>query len=195
MTDRDKLIAEMNSDQRFLEAIPKVLAHEGGFVDNVNDPGGATNFGISLRFLQSTGDYELGDIDNDGDIDYDDISQMKIIDAKLLYFEHFWKKYGYGQIENQQVANKIFDMSVNMGARQAHRLLQRAVNCVLGQRALTDDGLLGPKTSQGMQLALQQPFALLTALRAQQEGFYRLLVAKNDKFEAFLQGWLNRAIS
>ena len=31
-------------------AIPIVLKHEGGFADNPADPGGATNFGISLRF-------------------------------------------------------------------------------------------------------------------------------------------------
>ena len=32
----------------FNDAIPTVLRHEGGFVDSPNDPGGATNFGVSL---------------------------------------------------------------------------------------------------------------------------------------------------
>lgn len=193
--DRDKLITKMQTDQQFMLSVARVLVLEGGFVDHPDDPGGATNFGISLRFLQTLDDIELGDIDGDGDIDYEDISQMKTIDAQLLYFEQWWDKYGYRQITDPSVATKLFDMSVNMGSRQAHRLLQRAINCVLGQKALVDDGLLGPKTSQAMTIALQQPIALLASLRAQQEGFYRLLVAKNKKFKVFLKGWLNRAIS
>ena len=179
----------------FGSAFAKVIELEGGFVDHPDDPGGATNFGISLRFLQTQDDIELGDIDGDGDIDYDDIKKMTLQDAAKLYKKHWWDKFGYEQISDQGVANKLFDMSVNMGAKQAHKLLQRAINCVLGQNALTDDGLLGPKTSQAMGIALQQPLALLAALRAQQGGFYRLLVAKNSKFKVFLNGWLARAIS
>lgn len=192
---REDLITKMQADQQFMSAVAKLLALEGGFVDHPDDPGGATNFGISLRFLQTLDDMELGDIDGDGDIDYQDVSQMKTIDAQLLFFEYWWNKYGYGQITDLLVSIKVFDMSVNMGSRQAHRLLQRAINCVLGQKALVDDGLLGPKSSQAMTIALQQPIALLASLRAQQEGFYRLLVAKNKKFKVFLKGWLNRAIS
>jgi lysozyme family protein len=176
-------------------AFAKIIELEGGFIDHPDDPGGATNFGISLRFLQTQNDIELGDIDGDGDIDYDDIKKMSLQDAAKLYKKHWWDKFGYKQISDQAVANKIFDMAVNMGDRQAHKLLQRAINCVLGQRVLVDDGLLGPKSSQAMTIALQQPLALLAALRAQQEGFYRLLVANNSKFKVFLQGWLKRAVS
>ena len=179
----------------YAPAFAKVIELEGGFVDHPDDPGGATNLGISLRFLQTEGEYEFGDIDNDGDLDYEDIKNMTMKAASDIYKKHWWDKYGYEGIPNQAVANKIFDMAVNMGARQAHKLLQRAINCVLGQRALVDDGLLGEKSSQGMQVALQQPLALLAALRAQQEGFYRALVAGNSKFKAFLNGWLNRAVS
>ena len=179
----------------FGPAFAKVIELEGGFVDHPDDPGGATNLGIFLRFLQTETEYEFGDIDNDGDLDYEDIRNMTMKAASDIYKKHWWDKYGYHSIPSQPVANKIFDMAVNMGARQAHKLLQRAINCVLGQHLLVDDGLLGEKSSQAMGAAIQQPIALLAALRAQQEGFYRLLVAKNDKFNAFLNGWLNRAIS
>ena len=54
----------------FDTAIKKVLKHEGGYVDHKNDPGGATKYGISLRFIRKS-NTEL-DLDGDGDIDSDD---------------------------------------------------------------------------------------------------------------------------
>ena len=49
------------------------------------------------------------------------------------------------EVENQNVANKLFDMGVNMGVRQAAVYAQRAVNPSHG-RQLTEDGNIGPKT-------------------------------------------------
>ena len=67
----------------FDTAIKKVLKHEGGYVDHKNDPGGATKYGISLRFIkQSNTDLDL---DNDGDIDADDIKEMTEDKAKEIY--------------------------------------------------------------------------------------------------------------
>ena len=40
---------------RFTAAVARVLEHEGGFVDDPVDPGGATNWGISLRYLKKAG--------------------------------------------------------------------------------------------------------------------------------------------
>ena len=170
---------------KFEPAIEKILELEGGFVDHPSDPGGATNFGISLRWLQTVGDY-----------DRDDIKDMTAAQASALYKEHWWDKHRYENIPDQLIANKLFDMSVNMGPKQAHRLLQRAMNSVLGKRTLKDDGILGPKTLQTLIMsAAAQPHALLSALRAHQEGFYRLLVAQKPSFQVFLEGWINRAVS
>jgi len=46
---------------RFEDALPTVLRHEGLYSEDPADPGGATNYGISLRFLR-----QLGDTDGDG---------------------------------------------------------------------------------------------------------------------------------
>ncbi len=59
----------------FEKAVEKVLEHEGGYVDHKNDPGGATNYGISLRFVKQSTGIDL-DVDGDGDIDADDIKAM-----------------------------------------------------------------------------------------------------------------------
>ena len=55
-------------------ALDWIFWAEGGYVDDPDDPGGATRFGISLRLLKKMG--KLGDIDGDGDIDADDIRRL-----------------------------------------------------------------------------------------------------------------------
>lgn len=182
-------------DKNFMEAMETVLSHEGGFVDDPDDPGGATNFGVSLRFLATqgafvsdgdgVGDY---DFDRDGDIDADDIRNMTREDAIKVYREQWWGKYDYGTLP-PGVGAKVFDLSVNMGARQAHKLLQRA--CRSCGENIVDDGILGPVTRAVIADADQ--WALLTALRSEAAGFYRALVAGKPQFAKFREGWLRRA--
>ena len=175
----------------FGPAITVVLKHEGGYVDNPNDPGGATNWGISLRFLQNQpdGGLEVGDVDEDGDVDADDIRKMTRSDAVYIYRIHWWEKYQYRSFIDQEIANKVLDLSVNMGARQAHRLAQRAARAC--HRNLVEDGLLGPKSFSALNSL--DPRVFLASLRSEQAGFYRLLAATRPKLKTFLKGWLRRA--
>src|SRR6266481_707309 len=98
-------------------AIPVILRHEGHFVNNPADPGGATNFGVSLRWLKSQG--LAGDINNDGDIDIDDIKILTPAIAGEFYRTKWWNAYQYGNLVAQAVGTKVFDMSVNMGPPRA----------------------------------------------------------------------------
>jgi lysozyme family protein len=188
-TEPTKEVICVDAEERFAEAVEVVLEHEGGYVAHPNDPGGATNWGISLRFLQSLG-YDVGDIDCDGDIDAEDIKQLPRERAIEMYREHWWKKYRYYRIENQEVATKIFDLSVNMGPSEAHKVLQRALHAV-GMRYVEVDGVIGPQTIGAVNQAA--PAALLAAVRAEAAAFYRARVASNPKLEQFQRGWLNRA--
>ena len=170
------------SQPSFERAIAVTLSHEGGFVDHPSDPGGATKYGISLRFLQDLG----VDIDRDGDVDADDIRDLTIDQAKMLYFQRFWSRYNYGSFPSHEVAAKVFDLSVNMGPRQAHKLLQRAMRACGAH--LEDDGILGPITRS--KLSRVDENCLLSALRSEAAGFYRYL--RRPEFE---KGWLRRAYS
>lgn len=172
--------------QLFDRAIATVFAHEGGFADHPSDPGGATNFGISLRFLKGLG----LDLDGDGKIDVNDIRTLGREDAAALYRREFWDRHGYDRLPDD-IAIKVMDLAVNMGARQAHKLLQRA--CRAAGEMIDDDGALGPVT-----LATARMFApevLLPALRSEAAGFYRALVAGRPDLNPFLNGWLRRAYS
>lgn len=178
----------------FDDAITTILKHEGGFTDHPDDPGGATSYGISLIYLKQN-DLKEYDLDKDGDLDVDDIRALTINDAMDIYYEMWWKKYNYGDLYNQEMATKIFDFSVNMGSRQAHKLAQRAARAV--GFPLVDDGILGPRSFDTLNLIASQDKVpeFLAALRSEAAGFYRVLVAKKPKFKSFIKGWLNRAYS
>lgn len=171
-------------------AIDRVIKHEGGFVNNPNDPGGATKYGISLRWLKSIGELTY-DLNHDGDIDINDIRKMNIEEAKTIYRKEWWDKYNYALIKDQLIATKIFDLSVNMGAKQAHKLVQRALWSINGYQTLLDDGVLG---SVSLALINETIFSLLLpVIRSECAGFYRVLAESKKSFKEFLEGWLVRA--
>lgn len=174
----------------FNRALKAVLAHEGGYTDDGTDPGGATKFGISLRFLRAQG-LDAGDLDGDGDIDQDDIRLLTVASAAGFYKKNFWDRYGYGDFIEHQVADKAFDLAVNMGPGAAHRCLQRGLRAH-GLKVL-EDGILGPKTRRAINSTLGD--GLLRVLRSEAAGYYRSLVAQDFKFRIYLNGWLKRAYS
>lgn len=178
----------------FERAIDVVLAHEGGFVNNPNDPGGATNYGISIRFLQQL-PVMMGDLDHDGDIDVQDIRNMMVGDAKRIYKQFWWDKFRYSDIKDQTIATKVFDFAVNMGAKRAHILLQRTLNNLYGLR-LTVDGVLGNATISVVNAVSDlQEQQLLNAYCDEAWKFYKKLMIDNPKLKVFAKGWRNRAYS
>lgn len=208
----EKLVELMAiDDARFLHAVNIVLDHEsgaragdaGGLIPyDKTDPGGATNYwGVSLRFLAKAGTIDAdgdgwmdGDLDHDGDIDADDIAMMSRQQAIELYHRQWWIRYGYGDLI-LGVSAKVFDLAVNMGAGQAHRLLQRAVWAADGEITIADDGVLGPMTRQAIARHSNRPERIVAPMRSEAAGFYRRLMIKNPDFNKYSAGWLRRAYS
>jgi lysozyme family protein len=178
----------------FDKAIKLILKHEGGYVNNPNDNGGPTAFGVSLAFLKGCGD--LGDFDHDGDVDIEDIKNMTVDQATLIYKTQWWDKYKYSAVTDLTIATKIFDFSVNMGSSRAHKLLQTSLNKAFGLK-LTVDGVLGNATFSMINAVKdgsgeQQ---LLDAYCNEAWMFYQQLILNNPKFKVFEKGWKNRAYS
>lgn len=164
----------------FDAAFVKLMEHEGGYIDDPDDPGGATNMGISQRFLNKTG----------LNVSVKDITRNQ---AKNIYREYFWNQYGYSRFDDD-LAIKLFDIAVNTGPRMAHRLLQRA--CRATDHPVAEDGLIGPETLQTVRkLTATGPgkYALLAAFRSEVAGYYRALVERVPMHQKYLRGWLARA--
>lgn len=171
----------------FQVAIATVLKHEGRFYA---DPrGGATDYGVSLGFLKilpdSDGDgYSDGDLNRDGVVCAEDIRALTLGHALALYERFFWDKYRYGSIPEQKLATKILDLSVNMGPRQAHLVVQRALK--YNAPWILTDGILGPNSRKLLNKIPAE--YTMTEIRHEAAKFYRSL---NDPEHE--QGWLRRA--
>ena len=174
-------------DDKFSMALHVVFRHEGKFSDHKNDKGGATKYGVSLRFLKAAGI----DIDLDGDIDIYDLLAINKEDAKYIYKSFWWDKYQYEAINSVPVATKILDLSINMGALQAHKIVQLAAN-KLGYKLLID-GILGEKSLYAIN-ALSKLYQddFIKNINNEAKQFYYSLVEKNPELSVFLHGWLNR---
>lgn len=169
----------------FNQALPIILKHEGGYVNNPADPGGATVYGISLRFLQQNGI----DIDSDGKVDANDIRATTVAKASDLYKKYFWDVGGYSRINDQTAATKVFDCSVNMGSGRAHKLAQSAANAC--GKTLKVDGDLGPMSVAAINACDPKQF-VVQMCRVQRE-FYEDLIQAKPQLAVFRSGWLKRA--
>ena len=174
----------------FESCVAYVLKHEGGLSKDASDPGGCTNFGISLRFLREVNDIRLKQIGIFHPVDEKTIEDLTLDQAQKLYFSEFWQSTPLDKLQNGIIAKYIFDMCVNHGISEAVKLTQRA--CCAAQKMkdyVKDDGVFGAKTIGAINYA---SFTLIPALIAQRSGFMRQLVAVNPKLDCFLEGWLVR---
>lgn len=156
----------------FDEAFRFLLPHEGGLVDDPADPGGVTKYGISKTSYPNV-----------------DVANLTEDDAAEIYKRDWWDKYHYDCLIDQRIANKVFDLAVNMGASQAHKILQLA--CGDAGNSTTVDGEFGPNTLAAANLC--DPSTLLDFMRSRARSYYLNLVERRPSSAKFLNGWINRA--
>lgn len=203
MSDSDEITVNAWSE-RFSAAVKSLLKTEGGFVNHPKDPGGATKFGISLRFLLAEGKVDRDgdghadfDLDMDGDIDVADIRALTEADAKMLYDHCFWRRLNCESLP-RPIGEMVFDQAVNGGSKAAIKILQRAINFA-GQPgdAIGVDGDFGQLSRDAMWRVIRNPSkgmpALVVAFREMAKARYRSLVRANPDLGVFLNGWLRRA--
>ncbi|WP_297669977.1 glycosyl hydrolase 108 family protein [uncultured Desulfovibrio sp.] len=150
---------------------------EGGLTDHPSDPGGLTNYGVSLRWVRELAEqareeclrqrrdcdtcsarvtprcrFHQLDMDHDGDVDADDIRACTREQAAALFKKHFWDRPGCDALP-LPLAVALYDGAVNMGEARAVRQLQQAMN-MTGEAQLdayvpiAEDGIAGPRTRE-----------------------------------------------
>ena len=119
-------------------ALKLVLRHEGGFVNDPHDPGGATNLGVTIATARAAG----LDKDGDGDVDVADVRALTIDDAVKVYTDRYWHKVRASELP-PGVDYCAVDAAIHSGPRQAVKWLQRAAG-------VTADGILGPVTLEAV---------------------------------------------
>ncbi len=116
----------------------EIVAREGGFVNNPADPGGATQYGVTLGTLRHLG----LDLTGDGKVDVADVRAVTPAQARDIFTAHYF----YGPKLDQlppSIQASVFDMYVNAG-RNAVKILQRLLR-QMGQ-TVGADGIIGPQT-------------------------------------------------
>lgn len=168
----------------FDPAVQLTLQHEGGFYHNPAT-GEIVNHGITLAFVKDSG--------YGADPDEDFIRNLSQAQAAEIYRKYFWDRYHIGDIADQELANKAFDLTVNMGPGGRTRdggitLLQKAVNDIGGKVAA--DGILGPRSIAAINAL--DPVQLLAAYRNRAKARYEAIAAANSALTSNLSGWLTR---
>ena len=153
---------------QFEDIIEVVLHHEGGYVNDPDDPGGETNIGIAKR---SHPDVDIANLTKEG--------------AKEIYYRDYWMKNRVPQLPDG-LKHIYFDMCVNQGRGRAVKILQQAANAKGAE--LKVDGGLGPKTIGAMK------GVELERVRAYRVKYYADLVTRKPDLDKFYFGWFRRAL-
>lgn len=169
----------------FLEALNLTLKHEGGYVNDSADKGGETYQGIARNYHPNW--LGWGYLDNINPKKWNQVfSELNSFVADF-YYQEFWIKNLLNKIENNQVANVVFDWVVNSGG--AAKQIQKVLNN-LGA-AVAVDGVIGVKTISAINSI--NPFSLVNAITAKRVAYYEAGAQKGWFDSKFLAGLVNRA--
>lgn len=145
------------------------------------DAGGRTRFGIAEKFHPDLPD-EF----------FSGPREAALAEAEAIEEREYWTPMNLGKINSQVVANKLFDMAVNMGVRQACVLAQRVVNAKAAG-ILVEDGVIGAKTLAAINTF--DPARFVQVLRALSVEFYWHVASLHPAEAVDLAGWIKRAES
>lgn len=152
------------------EALRRLLAHEGGYVNHPSDPGGPTNFGITLA------DYRRY---RKPDATAADVRAMKVGDANAIYRAKYWNAQRCDQLP-PGVDYSIFDYGVNSGTGRSGKVLRRVLGLADNTSLVNDEVLRA--------VAKRDPKALVGAINDERLAFLKHL----KTWPVFGAGWSRR---
>ena len=209
-------------NERFFNAWLNILITEGGYVNDPDDPGGMTIFGISRKyhpecsFWKSLEDGVSREIAaDDAKKLLNDVDEIKRVlessaDPRLaahalvasyeIYYTSYWRSSGCNQIASARVAEEVFEATVNTG--KGVQFLQEALNLLNDNVTNGDlwpelkvDNSYGPNTNAALTTAfVHYKDSVIWMAQNFIQGRYYMEVAENrPALRKFLRGWLKRA--
>lgn len=162
--------------------------YEGGYVNDPDDTGGETIFGVArnswsgLQMWKTIDQYKADGITGKALEKACKENKDIMNEVETVYCTQYWKKVWGDRIENQDYANVIYDFAVNAGVSRAIRYCQMAVGT-------TQDGIIGWKTLN----ALNASTDFLNKYIDLRIQYYNDICKKRPANTKFLKGWTARA--
>ncbi len=198
----------------FSPAFTNTLKHEGGFQENTADRGNyvcdistgawwakstangfkcqngatpslvGTNWGIAAPTLAQFNNRVPTRLD---------MKSLSAFKAQDIYKAFFWDSVKLDLINDQDIANHMFDIVVNHSLNDGARIIQRAINKT--GKSITEDGVIGSQTRNTINDLVNEgkKNQLNNNIVNERIAFYNKLVVINPSLKVFLKGWLSRA--
>ena len=175
------------------EIAEEIVAREGGYVNDPDDPGGATKFGVTIGTMRRLG----LDLTGDGKVDRRDVKRLSREQARDIFITHYFRRPGIDALP-EPVQASVFDMYVNAGAN-AVRILQRLLRKMGYEVAV--DGAIGPQTIAAARAAqMSAPDFFVDAYGIERRNYYYALADRRPASRKFARrrdgskgGWILRA--
>lgn len=173
---------------KFEEAYKLTGHNEGGYANDPDDHGGETYAGIARKFWPAWTGWNIIDLykkEHGGvkGIDvYMAVNKVMQASVALFYKQNFWDVNKLDLINDQQLANNVYDFGVNSGVNKGAKTLQAACG-------VTVDGIIGSKTIACVNGGnAKDIYEKYNSLRS---DFYHKLAA-NPGQAKFLKSWMSR---
>lgn len=162
------------------KSFPYLALNEGGFVDDPDDTGGMTCFGITHADLARWRGKSVTEAD---------MRALTLDEAKRIYFYWWWVPLCLDRVENQNVATCIFDIAVSRGIAASVKYLQNALK---GRgSSVKVDGIIGPQTL--FSINHDAANAIIWEMSTLVRDDYVLIANSRPRYQKFLKGWTARA--
>lgn len=176
-------------------AIRKILEErvklEGGYVDNPDDPGGETKYGITVAVARANGWK-------------DSMKDLPFEFAMQIYEKHYVTAPNFDSVLAvfPELGEQMIDFGITSGPKRAAELLQRLLNVFnMKEKIYPDiavDGQIGPKTISCLTAFLRYRktgHVLLKSYKAERIHFYISIAESRKDSETFVYGWVDNRVN
>jgi lysozyme family protein len=171
----------------------EIVAREGGYVNDPDDPGGATNYGVTIHTMRRLG----LDLDGNGKVTAADVRRLTRAQAVEIFLKHYFDGPRIAELP-RVLQGTVFDMYVNAGGN-AVKILQRLLR-QMGQ-GVSVDGAIGPQTIAASKRACDMaPDHIADAYGIARRNYYFAIADRRPASRKYARsraggkgGWIKRA--